>query len=250
MEKRGAQNAAYVQDPDAEMFKRLQAEAHGLIRLVDLAPEKPGAMDFIKELHGEVICSLAHTTADYDTCMEAFAAGAGHVTHLYNAMPPYSHRAPGPVGAAADAPGCSVELICDGVHVHPAVVRSTFRMFGAERVILISDSMRACGMPDGDYSLGGQAVTVKGNLAALSDGTIAGSVTDLMSCLKKVVQEMGIPLETAVRCAAVNPARALGIYDRYGSIEPGKTANLALLSQDLDVMSVILNGEPYREEEP
>ena len=173
--------------------------------------------------------------------------GASHVTHLFNAMQPYTHRKPGLIGAAADTPGCKVELICDGVHIHPAVVRATIRMFGAERVIMISDSMMATGMEDGLYSLGGQAVEVRGNLATLADGTIAGSVTNLMKSVKIVVEEMGIPLETAVRMAAVNPAKEIGIYDRYGSISPGKAANLVLLDQNINVMTVVLNGEEYRD---
>ncbi len=246
MEKKGAQNPAYVHKPDEGMFRRLQEASGGLIKLCDLAPETEGAMDLIAALRGEVVCSLAHTTADYEISMKAFAQGASHVTHLFNAMPPYTHRSPGLVGAAADTPGCEVELICDGKHIHPAVVRSTLRMFGAGRVIMISDSMRATGLKEGWYTLGGQEVIVQDNLAKLADGTIAGSATNLMQCLRVVVKEMGVPLETAVRCAAVNSARSIGTFDRYGSIEPGKAANMVLLDQELQVMTVILNGEEYR----
>lgn len=245
MEKKGAQNPIYIHKPDVDMFHRLQERAGGLIKLVDLAPETEDAMKFIQETHGEVVCSLAHTTTDYDIAMEAFANGASHVTHLYNAMQPYTHRKPGLVGAAADTPGCEVELICDGIHIHPAVVRSTLRMFGADRVIMISDSMMATGMEDGMYSLGGQPVKVRGNLATLEDGTIAGSATNLMQSVRVVVNEMGIPLETAIHCAAVNSAKSIGIFDQYGSITPGKVANMVLLDQDLNVMTVILNGEEY-----
>ena len=156
-------------------------------------------------------------------------------------MPPFSHRAPGVVGAAFDSE-CKVELICDGVHIHPSVVRAVFQLFGARRVILISDTMRAAGMPDGDYTLGGQAVQVKGKYATLEDGTLAGSVTDLMSCMKTAVS-FGIPLEDAVLAAAVNPAQALGIYSRVGSIEPGKLANLAVLDEHLELKAVMCLGE-------
>ena len=179
------------------------AASQGLVKLVSIAPEEPGAMEFIEAVEGEVTVSIAHTTADYDTSMEAFRLGARQVTHLFNAMPAFSHRAPGVVGAALDTPLCNVELICDGVHIHPSVVRAVFKMFGSKRVILISDTMRAAGMPDGDYTLGGQAVQVKGNRATLSDGTLAGSVTDLMKCMKTAVS-FGIPLADAVRAAAVN----------------------------------------------
>ncbi|MDE6185912.1 MAG: amidohydrolase family protein, partial [Lachnospiraceae bacterium] len=166
------------------------------------------------------------------------------VTHLYNAMNPYTHRAPGLVGAAVDTKKVEVELICDGVHIHPAAVRTTFKMFGDERIILISDSMMATGLKDGDYSLGGQAVKVVGNLATLKDGTIAGSATNLMDCLRTAVLKMGIPLESAVKCAAVNSAKSVGIYDRYGSITPKKKANVVLLKkEDLALRQVILEGQ-------
>ena len=244
--KKGAQNPNYIQKPDVDMYRRLQQESGGLIKLVDIAPEVEGAMPFIQAVYSEVAVSLAHTAADYNTAMEAFGNGARHVTHLFNTMDPYSHRAPGVIGAAADSPGAEVELICDGIHIHPAVVRSSLRLYGPDRVILVSDSMEATGMPDGEYSLGGQPVHVKGNRATLADGTIAGSATNLMQCLRVMVQDMGLPLETAVRCAAVNPAKSIGIYDRYGSIAPGKVANLVLLNQDLEVMTVILNGEEYQ----
>ncbi len=240
--KKGAQNATWLRDPDVELLLDLQKASKGLVKLVSVAPERPGALEFIEKVGERVTVSLAHTTADYDTALAAFQAGARQVTHLYNAMPPFSHRAPGVVGAAFDTPGCRVELICDGVHIHASVVRATFKMFGSDRVVLISDSMRAAGMADGDYTLGGQAVTVKGRHATLQGGTLAGSVTDLMSCLRTAV-EMGIPLHDAVKAAAVNPARAIGIYSRVGSLEPGKRANLVLLGKDLEVKAVVFRGQ-------
>ena len=187
-----------------QLLHELEEVSGGLVKLVSVAPEVEGALDFIREASGEVRVSIAHTTADYDTAMAAFAAGASHVTHLFNAMPPFTHRAPGVVGAAFDTPDCRVELICDGVHIHPSVVRSVFKLFGADRVVLISDTMRAAGMADGDYTLGGQPVIKKGKHATLADGTLAGSVTDLMDCMRTAVS-FGIPLADAVRAAAVNP---------------------------------------------
>ena len=242
-EKMGAQNPAYIHNADAELFDNMQKKCGGIIKLVAIAPETEGAMEFIKAKKNETVLSIAHTMADYDTAMEAFEAGATHVTHLYNAMKPFSHRGPGVVGAAADA-GADAELICDGVHIHPAAVRATFKMLGDDKIILISDSMMATGLDDGDYSLGGQAVKVVGNLATLADGTIAGSATNLMDCLRTAVKKMGIPLESAVKCAAVNSAKSVGIYDKYGSITPGKCANLVLLNkEDLSLNKVILQGE-------
>ncbi len=243
--KKGAQNAAYLQPPNAALFRRLQTRSGGLFRLCDVAPEVEGGLDFIRELADEVRISLAHTAADYDTAKAAFEAGARQVTHLYNAMLPYSHRAPGLIGAACDLAD-AVELIADGVHVHPAAVRLTFRAFGDGRVILISDSMMAAGLADGSYSLGGQQVTVAGNRATLTDGTIAGSVTNLLDCMRTAVREMQIPLGSAVKAASVNPARAIGVYDRFGSIEPGKTANLLLLNDALAVQAVFLRGRRIR----
>ena len=238
--KKGAQNGAYLHAPDAAMFRRVQAQANGLFKLCDLAPELPGAMQTIEELSGEVRISLAHTEADYDTACEAFRRGARQVTHLFNAMPPFSHRAPGVIGAAFDSENVAVELIADGVHIHPSVVRAVFTLFGG-RVILISDSMMATGLEDGEYSLGGQAVTVRGNLATLHDGTIAGSATNLMDCVRSAVR-MGIPLGQAVQAASTNPARALGIEHDYGSLEAGKLANVVLLDDELNIHTILLRG--------
>lgn len=241
--KKGAQNPAYIHKPDAVMFDRLNEASGRMVKLVDVAPETEGAMEFIQAKKNEAVISIAHTCADYDVACEAFEKGATHVTHLYNAMNPYTHRAPGPIAAAADA-GAEVELICDGVHIHPAAVRTTFKIFGDDKIILISDSMMATGLDDGDYSLGGQAVKVVGNLATLADGTIAGSATNLMDCVRTAVQKMHIPLESAVKCAAVNSAKSVGIYDKYGSITPGKTANVVLLKKsNLALEGVILRGK-------
>ena len=244
MEKKGAQNGEYIHKPDADMFYRLQKASNGLIKLCDIAPEVDGAMECIEKIAKDVRVSVAHTAADFDVAEEAFKKGAQHVTHLYNAMPPYSHRAPGVIGATCDNENVMVELICDGVHSHPSTVRTTFKMFGDDRVILISDSMMACGLEDGQYTLGGQDVTVKGNLATLTElGNIAGSVTNLMKCMKKAVKEMQIPLESAVKCATANPAKAIGIFDKYGSLTLGKQADVVLLDKDLEIKYIIKSGE-------
>jgi len=242
--KKGAQNAAYLHEPDAAMFLRLQEKAGGLIRLCDIAPEVPGGLETIEALAGEVRISLAHTAADYETACEAFRLGARQVTHLYNAMPPFSHRSPGVIGAAADDERVCVELIADGVHVHPSVVRATFRLF-AGRVLLISDSMMATGLDDGAYSLGGQAVTVRGNRATLTDGTIAGSATNLFDCVKSAVR-MGIPLGEALLAASDAPAQAIGVSHDYGTLEPGKLANILILDEELNLRRVILRGKRIR----
>ncbi len=240
--KMGAQNPAFIRDPDIDMFRRLQERAGGAIRICDMAPEQPGGMEFIRELKDEVRISIAHTTADYETAKAAFGAGACHVTHLFNAMPPLSHRAPGVIGAAADAENAAVELICDGVHIHPSVIRAAFRLFGDERICLISDSMMAAGLPDGEYSLGGQKVFVHGKNAVLEDGTLAGSVSFLSDCLRMAVAGMGIAPESAVKCATVNPARAAGIFEQCGSIDEGKSADLLLVDENMNIQTVISAG--------
>lgn len=243
--KKGAQAAENIMHCDYEYFSQLQDAAGGLIKLVDIAPEEAGAMEFIDKVKGTVVVSLAHTASDYDTAMEAIAHGASHATHLYNAMPPLNHRNPGVIGAVRDSDSCHVELICDGVHIHPSVIRATFAMFGAQRMILISDSMRATGLDDGEYTLGGQPVTVKGNLATLHDGTIAGSATNLMDCMRFVVKHAGLPLETAVMCATANPAKEIGIFDEVGSIAVGKKADFVLLDQDLNLAGVYIDGKEF-----
>lgn len=245
-DKIGAQNPAYVQRCDAGMLRRVQEEAGGLVKLVDIAPEEPGAMEFVREVAAEVRVSLAHTCTDYETAREAFAQGARHMTHLYNAMPGLHHRKPGPIAAAWEAPEATVELICDGVHVHEAMARLTFGLFGESRICLISDSMRATGLEDGTYDLGGQDVTVRGNVATLADGTIAGSVTDLAACVQHAVTAMNIPLEQALTAATITPAKAIGIDAERGSLAAGKTADIVVLDANLNVKHVILRGKKIR----
>ena len=245
--KKGAQDERNIIPCDAEIFRRFQRAADGLVSFIGIAPEEPGAITFVHEVKDEVNVSLAHTNSDYAHAMAAFEAGANHAVHLYNAMPPFSHRAPGVVGAVSDSEQVMAELICDGVHVDPAVVRATFKMLGADRMILISDSMRAAGMPDGQYTLGGLDVKVRGNHATLvSDGALAGSVTTLPDCMRIAVKQMGIPLETAVACATANPARSLGIYEQYGSITPGKHGNVVLLDKELRLKGVMKDGKKIR----
>lgn len=247
MAKKGAQNADYLHAPDIAMLCRLQASAEGCVRLVTAAPEEAGALEFIRAAsEAGIAVSVGHTVADYDTAKAAFAAGADHVTHLYNGMPPMHHRAPGVIGAAFDSPGVMAELICDGVHIHGAMVRLAFRLFGAERMILISDSLRAAGMPDGRYPFGGQEIEVHGNRATIAGHpeTLAGSVTSLMGCLRQAAA-FGIPLADAVRAASYNPAKSIRIDDRAGSLEEGKEASIVLLDRKtLAVRKIIFKGMP------
>lgn len=243
--KKGAQDERNIIPCDVKVCERFLEASEGLVKFMGIAPEESeNAVSFIEAVKDKVNVSLAHTNADYDTAMAAFNAGADHAVHLYNAMPAFTHRAPGVIGAVYDSKHVMAEIICDGVHIHPAAVRATFEMMGEDRMILISDSMRAAGMPDGSYTLGGLDVNVVGNRATLvSDGAIAGSVTNLMDCMKTAVKTMNIPLETAVACATINPAKSLGIDAEYGSIRAGKKAHIVLMDQELNVQQVIKDGE-------
>ena len=243
--KKGAQDERNIIPCDVKVCERFLEVSEGLVKFMGIAPEESeNAVSFIEAVKDKVNVSLAHTNADYDTAMAAFNAGADHAVHLYNAMPAFTHRAPGVIGAVYDSKHVMAEIICDGVHIHPAAVRATFEMMGEDRMILISDSMRAAGMPDGSYTLGGLDVNVVGNRATLaSDGAIAGSVTTLMDCMKTAVKTMNIPLETAVACATINPAKSLGIDAEYGSIRAGKKAHIVLMDQELNVQQVIKDGE-------
>ena len=241
MEKRGAQNPDYIKTPDLDMFKRLVDEGQGLVKFITIAPETEGAIEFIEEASKDCRVSLGHTACDYETAMKAFGAGATHLTHLYNAMPSLLHRAPGLIAAGVDA-GAEAELIVDGLHSHPAMVRLAHKMFG-ENLILISDSARCAGMPDGEYELGGIPIELKEGKATIKGSdTIAGSAIHLMDGLRNAAQ-FGIPLEKAVYAATTRPAISAGIDDEVGSIKEGLLADMVLLDRDLSVKAVFVDGE-------
>lgn len=241
-EKKGAQNELYIQKPNIKLFNSLQETAGGLIKQVTVAPEIEGAIEFIKEVSGDCAVSLAHTNASYDETMSAFQAGANHVTHLYNAMPPFGHREPGVVGAAFDNKNVFAELICDGVHIHPSAVRAAFQLFGANRICMISDSMSATGMGEGEFLLGGQKVKRKGAKAILENGSLAGAVSTLYDDLKTAVLEMNIPLEDAVLACTATPARSLKLEQECGILAVGRRADMVLLDKTLNIKYVIKDG--------
>lgn len=238
--KKGAQREDCLLKPDVELFRRLNKLSNNAVRLVSLAPELEGSMEFIDAVKDDVLVSIGHTSCDYCTAMRAFHSGARHVTHLYNAMNGFTHRAPGVVGAASDS-NATTEIICDGIHLDPAVIRATFKMM-IDRVVLISDSMSATGMPNGEYELGGQKVFVKDKKATLIDGTIAGSSTNLMDCMRKAV-EFGIPLATAVKSASFIPAKAIGMEKQIGSIDVGRDADILVLDRDLKIEKMFYKGK-------
>ena len=241
--KRGAQNADYLKEPDFEGFMKLQNGCGGLIRIVDIAPELPGAKEFVEKAKDICTVSVAHTESDYDHTKAAYDAGATHLTHLFNAMPNIHHRNPGVIPAAVENPNVRAELICDGLHVHPASVRMAFSMFGGDRMVLISDSGRCCGMPEGSkFDIGGQDAWLRDGIARLASGTIACSASNLYSCMTNAIS-FGIPEADAVRAATWNPACAIGAESIVGSIEPGKRADFLICSPDYTQKRTFLAGQ-------
>ena len=243
--KKGAQNADYIIPCDAELAREFYEASGGLLKFIGLAPEdNPDFVGYINKVKEFTAVSLAHTNADYASAKEAFDAGARHAVHLFNAMSAFTHRDPGVVGAVSDSPHVSAEIITDGVHIHPAMVRTAFRFNGADRMIIISDSLRSTGMPDGDYVLGGQAIIKKGKYCRLAEGgALAGSVSNQFECMVNAVKEMEIPLETAVACSTIHPAKGIGVDDLYGTIEEGKYGDLVLLNEDLELRAVVKRGK-------
>ena len=238
-EKRGAQNAAYLQKPNIEELKKLNDASGGQVRMITIAPEEDENNAFIREASQICTVSLGHSVADYEQAKAAFEAGATHVTHMFNGMNGLHHRKPGIIGAAFDA-GATVELICDGFHIDPSVIRMTAALFG-DKLNLISDSMRCAGMPEGEYSLGGQPVWMKAGKATLADGTLAGSSIHLMDAVRNVVR-FGVPLEQAVRAATLTPAESIGMAQEIGCIRAGARADLLVLDKELNLEKVIIGG--------
>lgn len=239
--KKGAQREDHLKAPDFAAFESLFKASGGAIRILDVAPELPGAADFTRQAARLCRVSVAHTGCDYDQASALYDAGACHLTHLYQAMTGFHHRAPGPIPAAAEREEVTAELIADAVHSHPAAIRLAFRLFPG-RLCLVSDAMRGCGMPDGLYDLGGQQVAIRGRRATLPGGVLAGSVSDLYTCMRTAI-DCGVPREAAIRAATYEPARAVGVLDRLGSIEPGKLADFLLCDQSLALRAVYIGGE-------
>ncbi len=239
-ERKGAQNEKYILPPDFQLFKSWYELSGGLVRLVDVATEQPGGQEFVRQASKLCTVSIAHTTAKYQDAKDAFDWGVTHTTHLFNAMNGLHHREPGVVGAALEDGRVRAELICDGEHIHPAVLKIAFRLLG-DRALIVSDSLRANGMPEGaEYEMGGQTVQISGGKCVLLDGTIAGSVSNLHHEVKNLVG-WGVPFGQAVKAASLIPARAIGLDNEIGSIEPGKVADLVALDENMDVASVWLS---------
>lgn len=233
---KGAQNERYIKNPSTEDFKRFNN-----VKMITLAPELQGSMEFINAVKDGCVVSIGHTDCDYETALAAIENGADCLTHIYNAMPPLHHRNPGPIGAAFEK-HIYAQLICDGFHISKPVVLTTYKIFGADRMTLISDSIRCAGLPDGEYESGGLKVFLKEGAARLSDGTIAGSTATLLDCVKTAVQ-FGIPFEDAVKMASETPANMLGV--KKGRIEKGYDADLLIVDEEINLKTVIINGEVF-----
>lgn len=243
-EKKGAQCGDYIRKPDVAAFRALHAVSP--VCVVDVAPETQGACDFAAAVSPLCTVSAAHTAATYEQTAAALNCGFSHGTHLFNAMPPIRNRDPGAVAAILDSASATAEMICDGFHNHPAVVRLAFRLLGPDRAVVVSDSMRAAGCADGDYVLGGQQVFVRDGKARLADGTIAASTTNLFEEFRNLLR-WGIPFADALRACTVNPARVAGAAEKVGSIGEGRRADLLVLDEQLNVRHVFIHGKEYRE---
>ena len=239
---KGAQNDKFFSLPSVEQFKKLQTISGNNIKIVSIAPEIENALDFIKEISSinSAVVSIGHTGADYDTCIEAIQRGASHATHLFNGMSPLNHRSPGVIGAVLEKE-LSSELICDGIHIHPCIIKLMYKLLGSSKIVLISDAMRACGLKDGTYELGGNDVLVKSGVARTFDGNIAGSTSTLFQCVKKAIQ-IGIKPEDAFKMASINPARVIGSDNFKGSIREGKDADFIITDKNFNLINTIIRG--------
>ncbi len=231
---KGAQNAAYIRTPSVEEFNEFNNVA-----MITVAPEVEHSSEFIKAVSDKCIVSIGHTDCDYETAIHAIECGAKCLTHTFNAMPPLSHRNPGPIGAGFEK-HIYAQIICDGFHISKAVILAAYRLFGPDRLTLISDSIRPAGLPDGIYESGGLQVHLVDGAARLEDGTIAGSCATLLDCVKKAI-EFGIPENDAFRMASQTPAEMLGV--NKGVVAVGKDADLIILDDNLDVVAVTVGGE-------
>ena len=231
---KGAQNEKYIKNPSVEDFKQFKN-----VQMITLAPELQGAMEFIKAVTPDCVVSIGHTDCDYETALNAIENGASCLTHTYNAMPSFHHRNPGPIGAAFEK-HIYAQLICDGLHISKPTVLATYKMFGADRLTLISDSIRCAGLPDGEYESGGLKVFLKEGAARLADGTIAGSSATLLDCVKTAVK-FGIPFDDAVKMATETPANMLGL--KKGRIEKGYDADLLIVDGEINIKTVIIGGK-------
>ena len=235
--KKGAQNEKFIKNPSVEEFSEFKN-----VKMITVAPEKEGSVEFIKEVSKNCVVSLGHTACDYKTADKAIKCGANCVTHLFNAMPPLHHRDTSLIGAAVDN-NIYAQVICDGLHICESMIKIAFKLFSSKKIVFISDSLSCASLPDGKYRSGGLDVYLKNGEARIEDGTLAGSSVCLWQCVKKAV-EFGIPFETAVKCASENPAKLLGV--KKGKIKSGYDADLLIIDDNYDIKNVIIGGKIFK----
>lgn len=231
---KGAQNAAFIRNPNITEFKD-----YNRAKIITLAPELSGVIEYIKNMN--ILVCVGHTDADYETVSLSADAGARCVTHAFNAMPPLHHRLPSVIGAAFDK-DMYIQVICDGKHIHPSVIRILYKLFGGDRMILISDSVRATGLPDGKYEFGGQEMTVTNGTAIMPDGALAGSTSTLLDCVKCAIK-FGIPEKDAFKMASETPAKMLGL--NCGKVAEGYDCDLIVLDDNGNLYTVIIDGKIF-----
>lgn len=240
----GAMKAEYLWMPDVKRWKALHRAGGGYIRLMTIAPELPGADEVMRAAARDgVVLSIGHSSAEYQEVVKAIDNGAAHVTHMFNAMKPFHHRTPGLIVAALLHNELKVELIADGIHVHPAVMRLMYKIKGDGGIILITDAIRASGMPAGEYTFMDQRISVVDRKAYLADGTLAGSTLTMDQAVKNMVQLAEVPLEDAVRMASLNGAKVLGVEHQKGILAVGKDADIVVMSQAFQVAMTIAMGD-------
>ncbi len=243
-EKKGAFNAEWLREPVLEQARSILEAGEGWVRQMTLAPELPRADEIAALLQSAgVVAALGHTDADYETARRALTGSFTHVTHTFNAQRGFHHRAPGVFGAIMGSDYVTAELIADTIHVHPGAMKMLLRCLGSDRVVLITDAMAGAGLPEGEYELLGQKVSVRDGKATLADGTIAGSVATMDMCVRNVNREVGVSLLDAVKMASLNPARVLGLSNVMGSLNVGKKANLLMIDEDVNVRVVMVQGK-------
>ena len=244
VKRRGAHDPAWLRAPDAAETEHLLALTSGHLRLITLAPELPNAAAMIQRLVAAgVTVSMGHTDVSYEEARDAIPLGITHATHCFNAMRPLLHREPGPLGAIVEADTVRGELIADGVHVHPAALRVMLRALGPERAIIVTDALSCAGLPDAEFTFGGQPARVIDGVARLSDGTITGSVLTMSQALRNLVELVGVPLAAAVGMLTLNPARSAGVAERKGRLQPGYDADLLIFDRDLQLQATICRGK-------
>lgn len=235
----GAQDPAFIRKPDFSLIK----DYKGLIRIVAMAPELEGSQIFIESCRNEgIVVSIGHSNATYEEAVKAIEWGAVNITHTFNAMTPLNHRNPGIVGAAMENANVNCELIADNIHVHPAAQRILLQAKGIGRITLVTDSMRAAGMDEGQYDLGGQRVLVKNGSARLENGTLAGSILGINTALKNFRKNTGVSIEDAVKTVTQNPARLLSMENSIGSLEKGRNADIVIFNHEFDIKYTIVGG--------